>query len=415
LNLAGKQAVILIVDGLGDLPVADLGGQTPLEAARTPELNRMAATGCYGLVDPIVAGEVPNTDSGVGLLLGLPPNLAGSLHRGPVEASGAGRVLRAGEIAVRANFATVEERPQGLWVTDRRAGRITEHVGELAEAIDGIDLGDGIRAEFRPTDQHRGVLVLTGPGLDAAVSDTDPGDAGNPGFVLESRPLRPAATLAAAKINRFLLEAHRRLLGHRVNRARRETGKPPANGVITRGAGTWYSPANRLDSLGLRAAVVAGCNTVLGLARLFEFDTLQSPLFTASVDTDLNGKVAAALASLRDHDIVYVHVKGSDLCAHDRQPLAKKNFLERFDQALAPLASAGIVVAVSSDHTTDSNTGAHTADPVPSLIFDPSQSAEAGGTEVNFGESACQQGTMPRLRSFEFLDRILTRMGCRPA
>jgi 2,3-bisphosphoglycerate-independent phosphoglycerate mutase len=412
LSAQPEKAVILIVDGLGDLPIAELGGQTPLEAARTPVLDGMAAAGLFGLVDPILPGEIPNTDSGVGLLLGLPPDQAGALHRGPVEASGAGRQLRAGEIAVRANFATLEERADGLWVTDRRAGRITEHVTELAAAIDGIELGDGIRAEFRPTDQHRGVLVLSGPGLDEAVSDTDPGDAGNPGFILESRPLRPAARLTANKINDFLREAHRRLLRHPLNSERLAAGKPVASGVITRGAGAWFRPANRLEPLGLRAAVVAGCNTVLGLARLFEFDTVEDPAFTAALDTDVEGKVRAALAALQDHDLAYVHVKASDLCAHDRNPLAKRDFLARLDNALAPLVSSGLVVALSSDHTTDSNTGAHTADPVPSLIYDGSRSCARSGAAINFGETACREGTLPRLRSFEFLDRILAAMGC---
>lgn len=405
-----RKAVVLIVDGLGDLPIAELNGQTPLEAARTPVLDRMAEAGAYGLVDPILPGEIPNTDSGVGLLLGLAPDQADVLHRGPVEASGAGLRLQEGDVAVRANFATLEERPEGLWVTDRRAGRITRHVEELAAAIDGLDLGDGIWADFRPTDQHRGVLVLSGPGLDPAVTDTDPGDGGSPGFVRESLPLRPTAALAATKVNRFLAEAHRRIADHPVNRLRAAAGKPVASGVITRGAGSWCRPGNRLEALGMRAAVVAGCNTVIGLARLFDFETIQKPGFTASLETDLDGKVAAAVHALRDHDIAYIHVKASDLCAHDRKPLAKRDFLECLDRALEPLESAGVIVALSSDHTTDSNTGAHTADPVPSLLFDPFEVLGDRRAQVKFGETACREGTLPRLRSFELLERILEKM-----
>jgi 2,3-bisphosphoglycerate-independent phosphoglycerate mutase len=407
-----QKAVILIADGLGDLPNAELGGQTPLEAAHTPILDRMAAAGVYGLVDPLLEGEVPNTDSGVGQLLGLLPEQAGRLHRGPVEAAGAGRPLREGEVAIRANFATLAQRPDGLWVTDRRAGRITEHVDELARVIDNFELGDGVRAEFLPTDQHRGVLVLSGPGLDAAVSDTDPGDSGNPAALLAARPLRPAAGLTADKINRFLREAHQRLQDHPVNLARAEEGRPVANGIITRGAGGGFRLGSRLTARGLQAAVVAGCNTVLGLARLFGFDTVHKPVFTAALDTDLSGKAAAALDVLRDHDMAYVHIKASDLCAHDRLPVAKRDFLARLDQALAPLMSAGVVVALSSDHTTDSNTGAHTADPVPSLIFDPSAAANGDRRSINFGETACAKGTMERQRSHEFLGRVLEKMGC---
>jgi len=204
----------------------------------------------------------------------------------------------------------------------------------------------------------------------------------------------------------------RTALEHEVSRVCRRLPQGVLKVVITRGAGAWFRPANRLEAFGLSAAVVAGCNTVLGLARLFEFDTVEDPAFTAALDTDLEGKVTAALASLQNHDMTYVHVKASDLCAHDRNPLAKRDFLERLDGALAPLAAAGVVVALSSDHTTDSNTGAHTADPVPSLIFDPLRPPASPAQAINFGETACREGTLPRLRSFEFLDRILATMGC---
>jgi 2,3-bisphosphoglycerate-independent phosphoglycerate mutase len=413
--ISRNKAVVLIIDGLGDLPVAALGGQTPLEAARTENLDRLAAAGEFGLVDPILPGEVPNTDSGVGLLLGLAPEQALRLKRGPVEAAGAGRPLREGEIAVRANFATLRETPDGLLVNDRRAGRITSGTRELAAAVNGLRLDAGLRAEFRSTDQHRGVLILSGPGLDPAVSDTDPGDSDGPGFLRRCEALRPAAARTAAGINEFVQQAHRTLSGHAVNLRREAAGEPPANGIITRGAGAWFRPDNVVLELGLRVAVVTGCNTVLGLARLFDFDTLVEPGFTASQDTDLEGKVTAALRALATHDIVYVHVKGPDLCAHDRLPLAKRDFLERLDLALAPLVSAGIIVALTSDHTTDSNLGWHTADPVPSLIFDPSRQPPGGAPSPliapSFGETACRQGNLPRQRSHQFLRRVLAGMG----
>lgn len=433
-----RKALVLIIDGLGDLPIAALGGLTPLEAARTPNLDRMASAGRYGLVDPILPGEIPNTDSGVGLLLGLVPGQAGRLKRGPVEAAGAGRPLLEGEIAVRANFATLRESAGGMLIEDRRAGRITSGAEELAEVVNGVEVGSrvgpgggpnldsgigpgieaelarGLRAEFRSTDQHRGVLILSGPGLDPGVSDTDPGDGPAPVYLLRCEARRPEAAATAAAINMFVDEAHRRLRGHAVNRSREAAGKAPANGIITRGAGAWFRLDNILPGLGLQAAVVSGCNTVLGLARLFDFDTLEAPGFTASLDTDLPGKIAAATRALSTHDIVYVHVKGPDLCAHDRLPLAKRDFLERLDAALAPLLSGQAVVALTSDHTTDSNVGTHTADPVPSLLYVPGERAPGPKAAVHFGESACRAGNLPRQRSHEFLTGVLDLMGCGP-
>ena len=121
-----RRCVVLILDGLGDRPIPALGGRTPLEAARTPRLDRLAATGRCGLVDPVEEGRVPNTHTGVGVLFGLRPEQRGLLHRGPIEAAGAGIRLQPGDIAFRANLAMLE----------RRAGRPEhrrEEVGELAD------------------------------------------------------------------------------------------------------------------------------------------------------------------------------------------------------------------------------------------------------------------------------------------
>ena len=407
------KCVLLIIDGLGDLPVPELDGKTPLEAASTPVLDRLAAGGLYGLVDPIIPGEIPNTHSGAGMLLGLLPEQAGLLKRGPVEASGAGRVLMAGEIAVRANFATLEIRNEALWVTDRRAGRITSGPDELAALLTDVDLGDEVHANLVATDQHRGVLVLSGPGLDASVSNTDPGDGVMPAALKLCRPLSPEAELTAEKINRFVNEAYRRLVDHPINIARVSEGKPPANGLITRGAGARFSLDNILHAHGINAAVVSGCNTVRGLGRIFGFDTVSDPRFTAALDTDLKAKVAAVQSALRDHDMVYLHVKAPDICSHDRNPLAKRDFLQRLDAALAPLLETEAIIAIAADHTTDSNSGFHTADPVPALISQPGSgqsSSPVNSAPVKFGEAACRQGNMPRQLSNEFLLKLIHLM-----
>jgi 2,3-bisphosphoglycerate-independent phosphoglycerate mutase len=403
------KCVLLIIDGLGDLPIPGLDGKTPLEAASTPVLDRLAAGGLYGLVDPIIPGEIPNTHSGAGMLLGLLPEQAGRLKRGPVEASGAGRVLLAGEIAVRANFATLEIRNDALWVTDRRAGRISSGTDELAALLTDVDLGDDVHANLVTTDQHRGVLVLSGPGLNASVSNTDPGDGAMPAALKLCEPMSPEAELTAGKINRFVDEAYRRLVDHPINIARISEGKPPANGLITRGAGARFSLDNILHAHGISAAVVSGCNTVRGLGRIFGFDTVSDPRFTAALDTDLEAKVAAVQSALRDHEMVYLHVKAPDICSHDLNPRAKRDFLQRLDQALAPLTEAGAIIAIAADHTTDSNSGFHTADPVPVLISQPG--SEQTSSPVKFGEAACKQGNMPRQLSNEFLLKLIHTMG----
>jgi 2,3-bisphosphoglycerate-independent phosphoglycerate mutase len=403
------KGVLFIIDGLGDLPVPGLGGKTPLEAADTSLLDHMAGVGWYGQVDPILPGKIPNTHSGTGLLMGLAPEHAGRLVRGPVEAAGAGHVMRSGEIAMRTNFATLEKRHGQLYVTDRRAGRIGTGTAELAAMLKDVDLGDGIRASLWPTDQHRGVLIFSGPGLDASVSDTDPGNVEMPADLITCRALSPDAQVSAGKINLFLQQAHRRLSDHPVNIARIRNGKPPANGIITRGAGAHCELQNVLNGLGARTALISGCNTVLGLGRIFGFNTITDPRFTATVSTDLHAKISATVSALDRHDIVFVHIKAPDICAHDRQPSLKRDFLQRIDEALGPLFQSGAVIAVTADHTTDSNTGFHTADPVPALIYNPENTRPL--VPIKYGESQCRQGNFGRLVSSEFLARVLYEIG----
>ncbi len=411
MSVPRQKCVLLIVDGLGDLPSTQLGGRTPLEAAETPNLNQLAAAGSYGLLDPVVPGEIPNTHSGSGMLFGVFPDDIDRMTRGPVEASGAGRELRRDDIALRANFATVEEQGDGLLVIDRRAGRIDSGTGELAATLAEVDLGDGVSGFLQSTDQHRCVLVLAGPGLDAAVSDTDPGDSGLPAMVQLCRPLQPGAEKTAGKINRFVEEAHRRLALHPVNAKRKKQGLLPANAVITRGAGAVFNLDNVLRKRGVSTAVVAGCNTVIGLARILGFEAVTDSRFTADPGTDLNAKIKAVLDALKNNDMVFLHVKAPDLFSHDRDPAAKRDFLERLDEALVILKHAGVMVALAADHTTDSNSGAHTADPVPALLFDPWRNGHEEHTSINFGEKACRNGNMPRQSSHEFLLRLIDKMG----
>ncbi len=407
--VAHDKCVMFIIDGLGDLPIPGLNGKTPLEAAKTPVLDRLAASGWYGLVDPIGPGKIPNTHSGTGMLMGLLPEQAKRLKRGPVEAAGAGFELAPRDIAVRVNFATLEHRDGVLMVTDRRAGRIASGTAELTASLAGIDLGDDVQARLVSTDHYRCVLVLSGSGLSDAISDTDPGDIGMPARLESCRPLKPHAEFTASKMNLFIREAHKILDGHPVNIARVASGKPAANGIITRSAGSGFKIENLLHHIGMRAAVVSGCNTVCGLGHLFGFDVIEDARFTADEDTDLPAKIAVAVAALADHDMVFVHVKAPDICSHDRRPSAKRDFLQCLDLALKPLLSAGVVIAIGADHTTNSNTGAHSAEPVPALICkDVSRSRHA---PVNFGESACRRGNLKRQTSNEFLLRVLRIMG----
>jgi 2,3-bisphosphoglycerate-independent phosphoglycerate mutase len=386
--------LLLFVDGLADRPVRALGGRTPLAAAATPTLDRLAREGRSGLADPVAPGVAPDTASGSLAIFGQPPR---ALERGPVEAIGAGLELGTDDVALRGNFATLDDEGR---IVDRRAGRIREGAAELAAALDGLPLPGGavdrVTVRVRPGTEHRFALVLTGRRLSAAVAGSDPGDGAPPGPPLTPRPLDPGHA-AAAKCARVLAlfeqEARRLLADHPVNEERRRRGLPPANAVLTRGAGHVHRlRPPEVDGTPLRLACVAGDRTVLGIAAALGGDTVRTPAMTANLDTDLDAKFAAAARALEDHDLVVLHVKGADIASHDRRPDLKVEFLERLDRRLGELLAARegpLRVAVAADHATLSEAGHHAADPVPVLMWGEGLAADGA---QGFNEAAAARG-----------------------
>ena len=195
--------------------------------------------------------------------------------------------------------------------------------------------------------------------------------------------------------------------GHPLNVQREARGLLPANGILTRSAGAAAALGNLVTSLGIRAAVVSGERTVEGLGRLFGFRTITRPSFTALPETDLAGKVQAALDALQTHDLVFLHIKGPDICAHDRDPQGKKACLERIDQALGALPLDGLVIGVTGDHSTDSNRGRHCGDPVPSLMVSPNGRRDGVGA---FYETSCMNGGLGRISGTQFLVGLIDAM-----
>lgn len=194
---------------------------------------------------------------------------------------------------------------------------------------------------------------------------------------LTPRPLDPLDDKAVrtARVLAVFEECARQLLAaHPVNRERERRGLPPANAVLTRGAGRIHRLVTLEEAgLPLRICCIGGDRTVLGVARWLGARLVSDPAMTANLDTDLARKFDAAAEALRDHDLVVLHVKGADIAAHDRRPDLKTAFLEKLDAALGTLlerwGDQPLRVAVASDHATLSESGQHGADPLPVLLW----------------------------------------------
>lgn len=402
------KGLMIILDGLGDRPNAVLDGRTPLEAAHTPKMDALLATGSCGLVDPLSAGFPVDTHTGTAALMGIARKDLLSLARGPVEAAGVGVDMQPGDILLRANFATLQD--DGATIIDRRAGRISKGTAELAQVLKDVDLGEGVTASVFPATHHRAVVRLRGEDLSPDISNTDPGSLHLGACVLTSHALDLAnekAQRAAQALNTLTREAFTRLTVHPANRSL----ALPANALLTRGAGIASAPDNLLNRLGLRVAVISGERTLHGLGQLFGFEVINKPQFTASSDTDLKAKFKAAADALTNCDIAYLHIKATDIFSHSKDPMGKQRFLEAIDKIMENTLEDNLVIGISGDHSTDSNTGNHCGDPVPSLLFGPGCRIDG---RQHFSELDCMQGGLGRIEASGFLLSMLDLMGRLP-
>jgi 2,3-bisphosphoglycerate-independent phosphoglycerate mutase len=405
------KGLMLILDGLGDRPIEELGGLTPLEAADTPCFDMLARGGITGLMDPLSPGIRVGTDVGHLALFGYNP-LKVYWGRGPIEAVGVGIDLNPGDVALRCNFATVDD---NLIVLDRRAGRI-RHTQELAAALDGMQVGDGIGVTFKPATEHRAVLVLSGDRLSAEITSSDPGPA-NEGMPLKKvtskQPHAPLAEKTARAVNEFVRRSHEILREHEINRQRRAKGLPPANVVITRGAGMALKMRSLAERFDIKGCCISGESTVIGIARMSGFEAVTNEKLTANIDTDLDEKARLTIEALKTADFVVTHIKGADLVSHDNQPHEKAAFLERTDKMLQKIID-GIEnpqdthIAITADHSTPCAIREHSADPVPVAIY--GEGVLVDDVTV-YGERSCARGGLCRIHANDFLLSILDLMG----
>jgi 2,3-bisphosphoglycerate-independent phosphoglycerate mutase len=402
------KGLLLVVDGLPDRPLRALAWRTPLEAADTPTLDRLAAEGRVGIADPVAPNVVPDTASGNLALFGQPPL---AMKRGPIEALGAGLDLPAGAVALRGNFATLDERG---FVTDRRAGRIRMESAELAEALDRLPIPGApeVTVRVHAGTEHRIAIVLDGGNLSSEIEGSDPGETAPPGAPLQPKardPLDANAVRTAKILASFEAEVRKVLRRHPLNLRRMREGRPPANYVLTRGAGRVHAlEPLAVGGASFKLACVSGDRTVLGIARALGGECLHDQSMTANLDTDLDAKFAAAAEALERSDLVVLHVKGADIAAHDRRPDDKLRFIEKLDRALGRFLEgrSDLRLAIASDHATHSDSGGHGPEPVPVLLWGP---GIPRGSVTSFCERTAPAGELQRFPLQLLIERLFER------
>jgi 2,3-bisphosphoglycerate-independent phosphoglycerate mutase len=415
-----RQLLYVCLDGLGDDPIPSLGDRTPLEAARTPVLDRMARGGSVGLVHTVGEDIAPESDIAVFAILGYDPR---EEHpgRGVLEALGSGMAFADGEVAYRTNFATQENGE----IVDRRVGRDlpSDDAEALAAEVNRELRLPGANFELRATVEHRGALVIRsteGP-LSAAVSNTDPAyrREGTLGVALERFDSQVAVAEAlddsdaarqAAELTNLFVEGAAAVLDRsEVNARRRGEGRLTANLILTRDGGD-HIP--RLQPIKQRYGGASwGCFVEMpverGISMVLQMGEVDAP--TGMRPRERYAAWASLAAdALGGYDALYIHIKGPDVPAHDGMAEAKRDIVEDIDAAffaelLPRIDSAQVLVAVTADHSTSCLRKAHTADPVPLLIAGPGVRAD-GVTE--FGERAARDGRLGTIRGVDILPGV---------
>ena len=405
----GFKLLYVVLDGAADSPASP---KRVLEDAYKPNIDSLARHALCGSVITVGRGIAPESDVAVMSLLGYEPDRYYT-GRGPLEALGAGIDFLEGDVALRANFATVD--PATLKIIDRRAGRslTSREARELAEAIDGMPLDEGrARAIFRATIGHRGVLVLRHSmyRLSADITNTDPayeriGRISHarkdfPPFIQEAKPLKdtPEAKLTAKLVNDFTRRAIEILDKHPVNEARRAKGLPPANAVLLRDAGDSLPDAPPFaERFGFTMASIVEMVVERGIARALGISDIDLGINIeeASIEERLEREAWAAAESLSKYDGVYVHLKGPDEPGHDGDYERKKEAIELIDKyffskILNMIEVEKTIIVVTSDHATPWDRKAHSDDPVPLMISNPRLS----GSHTGFNEIECGRGSL---------------------
>ena len=401
---AARMAIIL-GDGLGDRPEAVLDGLTPAEAANTPTLDRLAAEGISGLMDPIAPGVRAGSDTAHLAILGNDPYKTYT-GRGPFEALGIGMEVQRGDICFRCNFATVDEQ---FMVVDRRAGRIDSGTHELAQALDGMKCGD-VTCLFKESVEHRAALILRGPNLGPEVSDVDPHEEGARIHTAEGKDAPSERTAQA--LNDFVCRSYEILKDHPLNKAREKAGKAPANIVLPRGVGVAPHLEPFEQRYGFSGACIVEVGLIKGLGRYLQMEVPEVPGATGSHDTDEKALADAVLEALGRHPFVLCNMKAPDLSGHDGDPEMKVKDVEKLDRLVERVVKGlrgPVCLAVTGDHSTPCSVKDHSGDPLPIVIWGPGVRTD-GAKE--FGERPSQTGGLGRIRGHDLMN-VLTNLTVR--
>ena len=381
--------ILIIGDGMADNPVPELGGKTPLQQANIPCMDTLSRNGILGSTINCPEGLPPGSDTAILSIFGQDPRVCYT-GRSPLEAAATGIKLHPGDVSYRCNMVALED-------VDKPYGekKILSHSGGSVDGESSVELIQYLfsHPEFAVLAEKAGMKVY--PALSfrhiAVQSGVD-----NTGIKLipphdhlgeAIRPLMPFGCENAAVLRELMELSHKLLDQHPINQKRRENGLLPANGVWFWAEGSAVMLKNFKETYGHYGSVISAVPLCQGIAALTGLDFIEVDGATGEIETNYEGKVQAALASLNqpDHDFAAIHLEAPDECTHNGDLPGKLQAIEWLDsRIIAPVVDAlketgeDYRILILSDHKTLTSTRGHDGEPVPFILYDSREREHSG-------------------------------------
>ncbi|MBT8173291.1 MAG: 2,3-bisphosphoglycerate-independent phosphoglycerate mutase [Nitrosopumilus sp.] len=413
--------IYVLLDGVGDLPHPDLQGKTPLEAANTPTLDKIASNGCIGEVISVGKGIAPESDIAVFNMLGYKFNHAEYVGRGVIEAIGIGIDFKDGDLALRGNYSTLNDDEV---IIDRRAGRNIEKEdaeGVAKEIEEKIKLSSpDTSVVVAPTIGHRVTVRIRANNkkLSSKITNTDPaysniggmGVAKAVGDFLKIEKCLPleddeSSKFTANIVNEFSEQSIKIMKESQINKKRKEQAKKQLSCILLRDAGNKYPdviPIN--EKYSMQFSCIVDMPVELGIS-----DVLKMKAYEAGGLTDYEEKARVAAKAMETQNSIYVHLKGPDEFGHDGDAIGKMKNIEEIDQRffktlVENIDSSKVAIVISADHSTPCINKGHSDDPVPVLVS--ADFIKNDGT-TRMTEEQAKKGSIGLLQGAEVVPKAL--------
>ncbi len=397
--------IIILCDGMADEPLDELGGRTPLEAARTMNMDSLAKVSEIGMVRTVPAGMAPGSDTANLSVIGYDPKEYYT-GRSPLEALSIGADMAPDDVSFRCNLVTLseeEDRYEDRHILDHSSGEIsTEEAAELLEA-----LSEGLKREgytFYVGTSYRHLLIQKKGKVTELTAPHDILTKQIGGYLPEDGVLRE-----------MMVKSYDILKDHPVNKRRRTEGKNPANSAWFWGAGTRPALRSFEEKNGVKGAMISAVDLLKGIAVGAGMDNIVVEGANGGLDTNYAGKAQAAVKALTEdgYDFVYVHIEAPDEMGHQGSFRDKITAIERIDeQIIGPVRTAledagtDFRMLILPDHPTPVRVRTHTSDPIPYLLYDSTE--YIAGMDTYSEKTGKQTGVFVE-KGYRLMDHLLEK------